>query len=58
MLSSPRRPSQTRKAPTEAHSPAKGGARKKNQPSKSIDGGASSVSSAGSADGDYDIMSV
>ena len=58
MTSSPRRPSQTRKAPTEAHSPAKGGAHKNNQPSKIIDGDYSSVSSAGSSDGNYEIKSV
>ena len=55
---SPRRPSQTRKAPTETHSPAKGGARRKNQPSKSIDNYDLSVSSDGSADDNYEIMSV
>ena len=55
---SPRRPIQTRKAPTEAHSPVKGGEQKKNQPSKSIDDDTLSVSSAGSADDNYEIMSV
>ena len=58
MTSSPRRPSQTRKAPTEAYPPAKGGAHKINQPSKSIDGDASYFSSAVSSDGNYEIKSV
>ena len=55
---SPCRPSQTRKEPTETHSPAKGVARKNNQPSKSIDDDDSSVYSSVSADDNYDIMSV
>ena len=42
----------------EAHSPVKCGARKNNQPSKSIDNDALSVCFAGSADDDSEIMSV
>ena len=55
---SPRRPIQTRKAPTEAHSPDKGGAHKNDQPSKIIDGDASYFPSAVSSDGNYEIKSV
>ena len=58
MPSSPRRPSQNSKAPTEDHSPAKCGAHKNNKPYKYIDDDASSVLSAGSSDDNSEIMSV
>ena len=58
MPSSPRRPNQTRKAPTEDHSPVKDVAHKNNQPYKSIDNYDLYVYSAGIADDNSEIMSV
>ena len=58
MPRSPRKPSQTRKSPTESHSPAKDGACKKNEPYKSIENYYSSIYSSWSADDSSEITSV
>ena len=58
MPSSPRRPIQTRKAPTEAHSPTKGVELKKINHKKYIDNDALYISSAESTDDNHETMRV